>query len=379
MVDLQNFPIPDELTPDTFCLCIQVPNNPIWIHTFVGLLAQPTYWFNWDRDEARSGKILAQYWTKLFDQIDWSTMSCCCDQPPAIFRYTDDGVYQISFDSGATWTDAPGYDYRNTSTIFPPPSSIGITNTKCQAADGVVATIKVELVQALDETFAAAQILALIAAILLAILSAGSLAAFTPLITAIGAAILDVGVSATQAAFTDDVWNRFRCNIYLHMDSDTSINAAGVAAVLAQLLVDETGIVQTVLYGMVNAAGVVGITNMIRSNRGDPDANCDDCDCMDGCTVEWTFYGVTDVVKLSDCHYTMTRDTSGGHFAFSSGDDTLGCYFYNPPGTEIYTQWSVGSPSPTNENPRTHLTWNFDSGGVSNGDPMDIVFSSAPL
>lgn len=288
MPDRPNFSIPENLTPETFCLCLQIPNDPTWVQTFVGLLAQPTYWFNWDRDAARSGKILSEYWTKLFDEIDWSTMSCCCDNPPAIFRYTDAGVYQRSTDGGATWTDAPDFDYRNISTLFPPPSAIGITNTKCQAADGVVQTIKVEIVEALDATFAVAQILSLIAAVLLAILSAGSLAAFTPLITAIGAAILDVGVSATQAAFTTAVWDRLRCNIYCHMNSDNSIDATGLAAILSQLTIDESGIVETVLYGIINAAGIIGITNMIRSNKGDPDADCSACCPV--CGSDWVAY-----------------------------------------------------------------------------------------
>lgn len=278
MPDRPNFPIPDELTPETFCLCLQIPNNPIWKQVFAGLLAEPIYWFNWQRDADHSGKTVSQYWQTLYDQIDWSDMSCCCDQPPAIYRYNSDGVYQRSTDGGATWTNAPGYDYRNTSTVFPPPSAIGITNTKCQAADGVVFTINDEIVQALDESFAAAQILALIAAVLLAILSAGSLAALTPLITAIGSAIIDVGVTATQAAFTTAVKNRLRCNIFSHMTTDDDIDQAGFEAVLAQITTDESGIAETILYGIVNAAGRVGIVNMLRSNKGDPDADCSDCE-----------------------------------------------------------------------------------------------------
>lgn len=311
MVDRQPFPIPSELTPDTFCLCLQIPNNDDWKQVFNGILAQPTYWFNWARDSEHSGKILADYWTEIYLQIDWTTMSCCCDQPPAIYRYNSDGVYQRSTDGGATWTDAPQYDYRNTSTTFPPPSSLGFTNTKCQNADSMVQVIKVEIVEALNTSFAAAQILALIAAVLLAILSAGSLAALTPLITGIGAAIIDVGVTATQAAFTDDVWNRFRCNIFAHMTTDDSTDAAGLAGILAQINTDETGIAASLLWNIVNAAGLVGINNMIRSNKGSSDADCS-CTCTQEVCVP-TASGV--FVSQDGCVITASSVPEGDHHA----------------------------------------------------------------
>ncbi len=317
MPDNQRFPIPDDLTPDTYCLCIPMPNDPTWRQTIVGLLAQPTYWFNWDRDEARSGKELAAYWTKLFDEIDWSIMSCCCDQPPAIFRYGPGAIYQRSTDGGVTWVDAPSYDYRNTSITYPDPADLGIDTSKCQGADSVKVVIDEQIIQQLNEDFAAGQILALIAAVLAVFLSAGSLGAFAPLIAAIGAAIVDVGVSATQAAFTSDVWNRFRCNVYCHMSSDSAIDAAGFAAILAQIASDESGIVEIVLWNTVNAAGVVGLTNMIRSNVGDPDADCSEC-----CPVAeiWQTNSVGALVQLfpdDDGLYTVTGDffTSGKYYA----------------------------------------------------------------
>ncbi len=381
MPNREPFPIPSELTPDTVCLQIQIPNNDDWKQVLLGLLAQPSYWFNWERDSDHSGKTLASYWNELFVSIDWSDMSCCCDQPPAIFRYNDDGVYQRSTDGGATWTDAPGYDYRNTSTTFPPPSVLGIPNTKCQAADSAVHVIDTEIIQALDEAFAAAQILALIAAVLLAVLSAGSLAAMTPLITAIGSAIIDVGVTATQAAFTEDVWNRFRCNIFNHMTSDDATDAAGFTAILAQIATDESGIVESVLYGIVNAAGVVGINNMIRSNKGDPDADCSDC--SDVCPVEWTFYGVTDVVQDMDNPNIWHMNAIGNptHIAFASGDIDNGCYV-DMPGTG-FTWWPVGSVTPVDPtDPRDTPVYNADFGGdlgAGAGGAVIFTFSKHPI
>src|SRR6184192_350395 len=176
MPNLPNFPIPDDLTPDTFCLHLEIPNDPTWKRVFVGLLSQPTYWFNWQRDNDRSGKTLAAYWTELFDEIDWGDMSCCCDQPPAIYRYNSDWVYQRSTDGGATWVDAPEYDYRNTSTVFPPPSALGFDNTKCQNADSAVVILNEDVIQGLDNGAAVQALLEFVAAVLIFYLSAGTLA-----------------------------------------------------------------------------------------------------------------------------------------------------------------------------------------------------------
>jgi hypothetical protein len=175
----------------------------------------------------------------------------------------------------------------------------------------VVATIKTEIIQALNESFGAAQILSLIAAVLLAVLSAGSLAAFTPLITAIGAAIIDVGVTATQAAFTDAVWNRYRCNVFCHMNSDDSIDAAGFAAILAQITTYESGIAETVLYNIVNAAGYVGILNMLRSNKGDPDADCSGC--CPTCADQFEIYAGTLISRTGNVIVASSVFTGGHH------------------------------------------------------------------
>lgn len=245
----------------------------------MGLLAQPTYWFNWDRDPDHKGRELAAYWTTLFDEIDWSTMSCCCDQPPAIYRYSSTGVYQRSTDGGVTWVDAPEYDYRNISTVFPPPSALGIDNTKCQAADGAVVILNEDVLQGLDNGAAVQAILEFIAAVLIFYLSAGTLATIAIGLFSMAAAIFGFGVASTKAAFTSTVLDQLRCSIFNAMDSNDSISAAGITALLIDINLNYTGIVKTSLYSLISAAGAVGITNMLRSNRGDPAADCSGCSC----------------------------------------------------------------------------------------------------
>jgi len=321
MVNQPNLSIPENLTPDTRCLCLQIPDDPTWIQNFVGLLAVPRYWFNWDRDEARSGKILANYWSELFDQIDWSTMSCCCNQPPAIFRYGPGGVYQRSTDGGVTWVNAPEYHYTNTSTTSPNPNDVGIPTSQCKAADSVVVTINDQIIQALDESAAAQAILEFIAVILLAFLDAATVGALTIAMPALGAAIVGFGIGATKAAFTSTVLNQFRCMIFCRMNSSTSIDAAGISGLLADIDSGFTGIVQVVLHQMVQAAGAVGITNMMRTSAGSASADCSGCGCGD-CTnlADWgimTFDGNVVGVEVSrGDNYIILEGT--GHPDFST-------------------------------------------------------------
>ena len=316
MPDRPNFPIPDELTPDTFCLCLQIPNNEIWKQVFAGLLAQPMYWFNWQRDSAHSGKILSQYWTKLFDEIDWSTMSCCCDQPPAIYRYNSDGVYQRSTDGGVTWVDAPEYDYRNTSITFPPPSALGFDNTKCQNADSAVVILNEDVIQGLDNGAAVQAILEFIAAVLIFYLSAGTLATIAVGLFSMAAAIFGFGVSSTKAAFTSTVLDQLRCSIFNAMSSDDAIDSTGFTALLVDINTNYLGIVKTSLYSIISAAGVVGMTNMIRANRGDAAADCSAC--MPTCDLDnWTLSSGT-LVSSTDTSWTIAAVFDGTQYSLAA-------------------------------------------------------------
>lgn len=328
MPDRPNFPIPSELTPDTFCLQIQCPNNDDWKHVLYGLLMQPAYWFNWQRDSEHSGKELAAYWNEIVLAIDWTTMSCCCDNPPAQYRFDPEtGTYQRSTDGGVTWTDAPQYDPRQTSTVFPPPSSFGFDNTKCQNADSMVVYIMDEMVNSIAEDDAVSAILTIVATAILALATAGTFLFFSGLLDAVVAGIFTFGVAAWKAAFTTDVLNDFRCAIYNNMDSDDSIDDAGITALLSYINSHFTGIVVPTLYGYVNGMGRVGATNAIRSNRGDPDANCDSCAPPECHTSDWNVYVGTEVSR-TDTTLTVTTALQDGlqTINISTADPTKCCH-----------------------------------------------------
>lgn len=291
MPDRQPFPIPEEIDPPKMCLQLCIPDDPTWKRVINGLLSELGQWYNWQRDDAKSGKQLAQVWRQVYNDIDWSDMSCCPEtKPPLRFRFTADGGYQKSDDGGITWTDAPEWDYRLTSVLSPSLEDQGISNTKCQAADSVIVQYRDQIVEEINETQGASAILALIAAVLLVFLTAGSALIIASMPGIVGA-ILAVGVAAMQAAFTEEVWDQFRCLVYCRMDSDDSIGEAGWKALIQDVHDNFEGIVNIVLTNLLNATGAIGLTNMMRSAQGDPESDCSECECPAPCAPEgWWGY-----------------------------------------------------------------------------------------
>lgn len=287
MPDRPSFPIPENPTPDTYCLQIVMPNDPTWKAVISGLLFQPAEWFNWQRNDEKTGKILAQYWREIYNNIDWSDMSCCCPEPiPPQYRFEGLDLYR-STDGGVTFVLAPEYDYRNTSIVFSKPSELGITSTKCQAADSVTAVFRDQMVNTINDDMSAATILGVIAAVILFFATAGTSSFISASVVGIVAAILTSGVTVWQAEFSEEVWHDFTCLIYCNMVDDESIDQAGLDAVYAGIEDKFDGIVVPTLRGYIAAAGLVGINNMMYGLSGDPDADCTDCDCPLTCPEKW--------------------------------------------------------------------------------------------
>jgi len=279
MPDRPNFPIPADLTPDTICLQIEIPNDPTWKQVFVGLLAQPGYWFNWERDNARSGKVLAQYWTKLFDQIDWSNMSCCCNQT-ILYRYDVDGNLETSTDGGVTWTPAPGNDIRvNPTVLFPPPVAAEGVDITCQSADSAVVLIKQQIGDQLTDDMSRYTLNQLINDWTANIVGASG--PFQALAVIITNQIFALLISAVRAALTDAVYDKLRCIFQANMDSTAFFDGAAWEASRTQILSQITGIAGVFLEHLVYLIGNGGLSNLARSGAGDPDAFC----CPD-CSVD---------------------------------------------------------------------------------------------
>jgi hypothetical protein len=102
-------------------------------------------------------------------------------------------------------------------------------------------------------------------------------------------------------------------------------------AILDDINTNYFGIVRTSLYSIISAAGVVGMTNMIRSNRGDAAADCSGCGCGD-CTnlADWG-------IMTYNGHVLGTLDSSGDNFLIVTGTS-------HP---DFGTPWNVVLKTPT--------------------------------
>jgi len=286
MPNLPNFEIPAELTPDTFCLCLQIPNDPTWIHNFVGLLAQPTYWFNWQRDEDKSGKILAQYWTQLFDEIDWSVMSCCCEPP--LIQINSDGSVSVSTDGGSTYHTDNNQDPRYTLPQSPPLSGTDGDDKKCKAANNIVRQMKD--IQAGNA--AAIGSYSTLAAMAAQIVALAVLVFFDPalipflvgLFFELAAALLATTADSYNALFTDDDWGWILCEVYCKMTPAGQIPASEFVNIQADFDSHFSGNAALTFSAILNAWQLPGINQAAKMPTTD---NLDCSSCCPACVTGW--------------------------------------------------------------------------------------------
>jgi len=286
-----NFPIPDDIYAEPFCLCIRVPNDPVWKQVVAGLLDELNQWYNWQRDEAKSGKDCAQVWRNLYNEIDWTTMSCCCDNPPDVFKYVD-GVLYRSTDGGDTFSPAEDFDIRiNPSVIFPePPDEEGVDEL-CLAADGMVNLIKEQIGENLTEDMSRYTLNELIKNWVETMI--GTSNPFTALVTIVANQIFALIIGSVIAALTDEVYQLLRCIFFNNMLPDKSFDVTGWESVRSDILDQITGIAGVFLEHLVYLLGSGGLTNLARSMAGVDDSAC--CPACDADNWNIVTYSGTDV------------------------------------------------------------------------------------
>lgn len=281
----QNFPIPAVIDPPRQCLCIEIPNHPDWKAVIAGALGELRYWYNWERTEGREGADCAAVWKKVFDSIDWSDMSCCCDTTnPPQYQYSVVGVLQVSLDGGATWTDAPNADVRNNSPRFPPISGSDGDDKKCAAATGAAKLVKEQVGNQLTDGMSRYTLDQLIKDWVHTMIDTSN--PFIALATVIANQIFALVIALLIPALTDDVYHKFACALYCSMGDDASFNDAQWADARGKITDDISGIAGVFLEHLVYLLGKVGTTNLVRS-APDSTGDCSDCDCPLPCPERW--------------------------------------------------------------------------------------------
>ena len=291
-----------------------------------------TRWFS------ASGTIDQQTILDLQGGLVEALMNGCCPDNSVLFQWTPNGHYQTSNDGGATWSDSPQDDPRNPQPFYPPYLPPDTVDDTCTYADSIVQLIKTGIVDTLVDGNTYSQVLGTIASVMTVLLGALAPTVLGALIVGIIGAVITgivvLGIPAFQSAMATAVYDRLRCNIKNHIESDGSFTQAGVDAIYSQIGSDETGMAALFLQGFVAAAGRVGLTNAARSGAGSPSA---DCTCGAGCDdlPSWVTVGgggTTGVITYQDTvDLYAIQTTVGGDGRFyiqiKSDADANGCTF----------------------------------------------------
>jgi hypothetical protein len=240
----------------------------------MGNLRQLELWFNWERTGDNSGAQCAAVWKEVMLSIDWSDMSCCCDQPITLFRWTVEGVLQISIDGGETYTDAPEQDPRNNSPVYPPVEGASSDEKSCIAATGMSLLIEEQVVGNLTDDMSRYTLGQLIHDWVTTLVETSN--PFEALINIATNQIFALLISAVRAALTTEVYHTLTCIFLVNMASDLSFDSVAWEAVRSAILSGITGIAGVFLEHLVFLLGAVGLTNLARSQAA-TEGDCDDC------------------------------------------------------------------------------------------------------
>lgn len=326
-IDGKGYLLPSVIDPvGTLCVCVPLPNDPDHIRAFLGQLDALAKWYTWERDEAHTGRLVAEVWREVVkgvrEEID---MARGCGGPspvPTNQRYTEDGMLEVSYDNGATWEDGSAIDPRFNSPLLTPLPGTA-EDKKCNTAAGAVTYLQETIYDQLNTVNTATAIITLIGSAL-AIVLTGGLA--TPLIVAMAGNILGFGIAAVQAALTVAVWDEFSCILYCRLMDDGTMTQTDFIGIQQDVNAAFTGIVPQVLNDAIRAFGPVGLVNSGRAIRQTAN-DCSSCECND-CGAEPCGAFTQSIVQAEDVDSwsvgpTSTAPADGGTQGIMRGEQTM--------------------------------------------------------
>lgn len=298
---VNQFDLPEIVDPERICVCFEIPNEKNHIRAFWTALYKLTIWNTWATDEAHTAREVAQVWRDVWNKAigDEDTMGCGCSEKPTLRRITPNGLLEVSFDDGQTWQPDKVNDPRFSNPTLPPLTSGTSHERRCQTANSIVTALEEEQQKQLDilqgQANLATSIFDSIAAFL-AIVGATGVGALFALISLLIGLLVRTIISMIpedfEAQFTLTTWQTLVCIIYCEMDEDANISESAWQTIKQRALTEvPTAYAGNWCSDMINAMGVVGLTNAGRAGYGGS-RDCTTCDCDETWCFEFNF--VTD-------------------------------------------------------------------------------------
>lgn len=302
--------IPDSSQECQYCL---TEKQAELLRGLVTPLAWDTRWWS---DTSEIDKNAIQEFRD--DIIRRLMMSCCGDENPILYRYTNDGILQQSTDDGVTWTDAPLKDPRNYSPQFPPIPGTDNASKRCLAATGMVAIIKSQVGDQLTDDMSHYTLSQLITDWVKTMINSSN--PFEAILTIAVNQIFALVISALRPALTDTVYSTLKCILYCNMSNNASISQSQVDAIRGEINDQIGGIAGVFLEHLVYLLGQVGMTNLARAS-GATSGDCSDCPSCNPCD---------DVNFLTSMGgFTTSSDSVGTRGEWVSGQGWVQTYHDN--------------------------------------------------
>lgn len=198
-------------------------------------------------------------------------------------------------DGGTTWVDVPGLDPRSAPGSALPPAPT--ENPRCDAAARMSAAVQAYIDAAISTLSVVQAANAILAIVLVFLPGAGTL---VELIIAVAEALLAIGTTVIEAAFTETVYSDLTCLAYCYIGSDGQLTEENWASFQAACYdhFGEPTTVSDVLFYVFQTLGRNGFNNasVLRTETGD----CSGCDLCGWCwrwgedralfSDNWTIY-----------------------------------------------------------------------------------------
>jgi hypothetical protein len=98
--------LPDVINPpDRICVQLQIPDEVGHRIAFMGAIKSLSHWYSWDRDEAKTGRLVAEVWREIYQELEdkIGSQSCTREGFPMLQQNPADKCQMQYLDENGVW------------------------------------------------------------------------------------------------------------------------------------------------------------------------------------------------------------------------------------------------------------------------------------